>query len=259
MYKAIEQQRAHIKMLDILLEAVPRGCMHTLEFAALVRKAPESERNTPVVAVEAYKVTEPTDLLLNKSFGKYSHHFIVVQISVTKPQLYARVDFQGYQPLNDQPIAQSVVLSCDHAYITRGATSFARVSNGSPGGLTLDAFASLLKIMHRRTPRYDALSRNCLWLTECILYATGRRYADHWREDSIIPSGLERYIQGVIGGSRATAEIYAKDPAARFFVDAGLHVVRGLQWLFTLPAGDSRIRGPDEEIEEILYERKKQE
>jgi hypothetical protein len=238
-----------------MFDTVPHGTgMHTLEFTAMVRKASESDRCTPIVAMDAFKITDVTDVLLNKSFGKYSHHFILVEIGATNPRLYARIDFLGYNPLNDQPVAHSITLSCDHASIIDGAASFARVSNGNPGGLTLDAFASLLEIMHRRTPCYDVFSRNCLWLTECILYATGRRYADHWRAEYIVPLGLGRYIDGVIGATRATAEIYADDDATRFFVDAGLQVLKGVQWFFSLPAGDSRIRYPDEEVGEIIDE-----
>ncbi|KAJ7709545.1 hypothetical protein B0H17DRAFT_1028297 [Mycena rosella] len=108
--------------------------------------------------------------------------------------------------------------------------------------------------MHGRTPKYDVFSRNCLWLTECILYTTGRRYADHWRADYIVPIGLGRYIDGSIGATRATAEIWSNDPATSFFIDAGLQVLKGVQWLFSLPAGNNRIRYPDEEIGEILWE-----
>ncbi|KAJ7172168.1 hypothetical protein C8R46DRAFT_1085001 [Mycena filopes] len=232
----------------------PKGA-HTLDFVKWVRNASESERRLPIVAVEAFKVTDPTDFILNKSSGNYSHHFILVEISDTKRCVYARVDFQGMGPLNNDPIAHSVLISEDRAFIARGATSFAGVANNSPGGPTLDAFASLLEIMHRRTHRYDLLSRNCLWLTESILYASGRRYADHWRAGSVVPQGLSHYIDKKIKATRAVAEIYAKgDPRGAFWLDAGLRVVRGLQWFFTFPAGDSRIRYPDEEIQEILDE-----
>ncbi|KAJ6597249.1 hypothetical protein DFH09DRAFT_1272655 [Mycena vulgaris] len=237
-----------------MLDTVPLGTvMHTVEFVALVHALSDADRRIPIIAMDAYKITEPTDFLLNKSFGKYSHHFILVEIGIA-PTLFARVDFQGYLPLKDEPVAQSVVLSQDRAAIAPGAASFARISNGSRGGPTLDAFASLLEIMHGRTPHYDVFSRNCLWLTECILYATGRRYTEHWRAGHIDPVGLGRYIDGSIGSTRATAEIFADDPAARFFVDAALQVSKGLQWFFSLPAGNNRIRYPDEEIGEIIWQ-----
>ncbi|KAJ7685490.1 hypothetical protein DFH06DRAFT_44663 [Mycena polygramma] len=239
-----------------MFDVVPPGpgqCMHVLDFARLVRKASENERRTPIVAMDAYKVTDSTDVLLNKSFGKYSHRFILVEIAAIK-RVYARVDFQGYQQVDDQPVAQSVKLARDRAELTPSSATFARVCNERPGGLTLAAFASLLEIMHKRTHRYDLLSRNCLWLTECILYATGRRYADHWQAGFINPSGLGQYIEGSIDSSRATAEIHTDGPAACSFVNAALRVSRGIQWLYSLPAGEKRIRLPDEEIEEILCE-----
>ncbi|KAJ7438461.1 hypothetical protein FB451DRAFT_1303479 [Mycena latifolia] len=237
-----------------MLPTIPQeNCIHTLEFAKLVRALPDSDRCIPIVAMDAYKVTDPADFIINKSFGKYSHHYILAEIG-TAPPLFARVDFQGGLPLNDQPVAHSVLLSPDRAAITPGSASFARFSNGSPGGPTLDAFASLLEIMHARTPYYDVFSRNCLWLTECILYTTGRRYADHWRAGYIAPVGLGRYINGLISATMTTAEIYTDDPATRFFIDAGLQMLKGIQWLFTLPAGNSRIRLADEEIGEILWE-----
>ncbi|KAJ7047138.1 hypothetical protein C8F04DRAFT_1248165 [Mycena alexandri] len=237
-------------MLDL-----PQGNqLHTLQFAKLVRNAHETERRLPIVAMDAYKVTEATDFLLNKSSGRYSHHFILVEIG-DEPPIYARVDFQGHNSFRGDPIAHSITLSDDRASLTPGTTSFAGVSNSSPGGPTLDAFATLLEIMHRRTPRYDVLSRNCLWLTESILYATGRRYAEHWRAERVAPLGLQRYIDGVIKATRAVAEIYTDNhPAKSVLLDAGLKVVRGLQWFFTHPAGNSRIRYPDEEIQEILEE-----
>ncbi|KAJ7775175.1 hypothetical protein B0H16DRAFT_1509845 [Mycena metata] len=238
-----------------MLNTIPQDtCMHTLKFVDLVRDASENERRIPIVAMDAYKNTEATDFLLNKSFVKCSHQFIVVEIE-TEPRIYARVDFQGDLPFEDQPIAHSILLSFDRASITLGATSFARFSNGKPGGPTLDAFASLLEIMHRRTHRYDVFSRNCIWFTDSILYATGRRYADHWRADYIAPVGLGRYIDGSIGATRAAAEICTNgDPVGSFIVDTSSQVLKGMQWLFSLPAGESRIRYPDEEIGEILEE-----
>ncbi|KAJ7096496.1 hypothetical protein C8R43DRAFT_1169416 [Mycena crocata] len=237
-----------------MLDALPQGKdLHTIEFVSLVRGASETERRTPIIAMDAYKVTEPSNFLIKKSFGKYSHHFIVVEIA-TEPCLFARVDFQGDLPFNAYSVAHSVILSLDRAALTPASASFARFSNGSPGGPTLAAFASLLDIMHRRTPHYDVFSRNCLWFVECILYATGRRYADHWRTDYIAPAGLERYIHGSIGATRATAEICVEDETARFCIDASLQVLKGMQWFFSLPGGSNRIKYPDEEIGEILNE-----
>ncbi|KAJ7219594.1 hypothetical protein GGX14DRAFT_592920 [Mycena pura] len=237
-----------------MLDTVPQGtCLHVRDFSSRIRNASESDRRAPVVAVDAYKVTEPTDWLLNKSFGKYSHHFILAEIGIEAP-LYVRVDFQGDLPLHGESVAHSVILSYDRPSITPGANSFARMSNGNDGGLTLDAFASLLEIMHRRTPYYDVFARNCLWLTECILDATGRRYAEHWRAGHIDPVGLGSYIDGSIGAVTATAKICHNDPAAQFFIEAGLTMLKGVQWLFSLPAGENRVRYPDEEIGEILWE-----
>ncbi|KAJ7172208.1 hypothetical protein C8R46DRAFT_140918 [Mycena filopes] len=237
-----------------MLDTVPQGtCLHTLEFVEMVRNASDSERRMPIVAMDAYKITGPTDFLLNKSFGKYSHQFIVVEIGPAETRIYARVDFQGDLPFKEQAIAHSIFLSLDRPSLTPGSTSFARFSNGNPGGPTLDAFASLLELMHRRTPNYDVFSRNCIWLTEGILYATGRRYADHWLKDYVEPRGLRRYIEGKISQSRAVAEICANnDAVGSFFIDAAIQTLRGTQWLFSLPAGEARLRLPDEEIIQIL-------
>ncbi|KAJ6624505.1 hypothetical protein B0H10DRAFT_2006241 [Mycena sp. CBHHK59/15] len=198
-------------MLNTIRQNTP---IHTLEFAASIRCAPFSERSIPIVAMDAYRVTEVTDLVLKKTFGKYSHRFILIEIA-TKPSLFARVEFQGYIPLDGQPIAHSIKLSRDLASLIPGSTSFARLANHCAGGLRLGAFATLLEVMHRRTYCYDLLSTNCFWLTEPL--CTG-------------------------------------DPVGRFFVDASLQVLKGCQWLFSLPAGDKRIRYPDEEIWEIIGE-----
>ncbi|KAJ7096483.1 hypothetical protein C8R43DRAFT_263916 [Mycena crocata] len=238
-----------------MFDHLPQGkSLHTIEFVSIVRNASETQRSLPIVAMDAYKVVEPTDFVIQKTKGKYAHHFILVEIGGAEPRMFARVDFQGGLPFDGHRVAHSIMLSLDRATLTPGTVSFARLANGSHGGLTVSAFASLLEIMYRRTPRYDLFSRNCLWFAECILYATGRRYAKHWRSDYIAPIGLGRYVDGSINASRATAEIYSNDEALRFFVDAGLHVVRGLQWFFSLPVGNDRIRLPDEEIGEILHE-----
>ncbi|KAJ7614207.1 hypothetical protein DFH06DRAFT_1146505 [Mycena polygramma] len=187
-----------------MFDVVPPGlgqCMHVLDFARLVRKASETERRTPIVAMDAYKVTDSTDVLLNKSFGKYSHRFILVEIATIK-RVYARVDFEGYQQVDDQPVAQSVRLARDRAELTPSSATFAH----------------------------------------------------HWQTGFINPSGLGQYIEGFIDSSRATAEIHTNGPAACSFVNAALRVSRGIQWLYSLPAGEKRIRLPDEEIEEILCE-----
>jgi hypothetical protein len=181
-----------------MFDALPQGTLlHALEFAARVRKHSNDDRRTPIVAVDGYKITKPADFLVNNSFGKYAHHFTLVEIGTTPP-LFARVDFSGYGPHNDERVAHSVLVSDDRAFIAPGSASFARMSNYRPGGLTLDAFASLLEIMHARTPAYDLFSRNCIWLTECILYAIGRRYVDHWRAGNIDPVGLGHCIDGSI-------------------------------------------------------------
>ncbi|KAJ7286135.1 hypothetical protein C8J57DRAFT_1286821 [Mycena rebaudengoi] len=203
--------------------------------------------------MDAYKITDNTDILLKKTFGKFSHRFILIEIG-TSPLFFARIDFQGDAPLGDQPITQSIILSTDRTSIAPASVSFARMSNPNPGGPTLDAFATLLEIMHRRTYKYDLFSRNCFWMSETILYATGRRYSDYWRAANIEPPPLRRYVEYAIGANTATVEIHHNEPAERFFVDVGLQIVKGIQWLFSYPAGESRIRFPDEEVEGILSE-----
>ncbi|KAJ7085765.1 hypothetical protein B0H15DRAFT_846299 [Mycena belliarum] len=237
-----------------MLDNVPRGSeLHTTVFMALVWELAPSEWAIPIVAMDAFKVTEATDFLLNKTSGKYSHHFILVEIGTTPP-LFARIDFQGWREVQCHSVSQSIRLSAERASLTPGSASFARMSNSGPGGLTLVAFAALLKIMHDRTPRYELLSRNCIWLTECILYATGRRYSKHWRAGHVAPYALEQYVDGAIDAQTETAQIYTENKAGRVFVYGALQMARRVLWLFTLLAGKHRIRLPDEEIEEIVEE-----
>ncbi|KZT72136.1 hypothetical protein DAEQUDRAFT_58553 [Daedalea quercina L-15889] len=246
-------------LANILQIGLDGPCL-TTDFARAVHNASDSIRASPVFAMESFQFTDPNDPLSKHTSGKIVHQFIMVTVHVRDVAgewawTYFRVDFDNNPPPHGR---QNVALSDDHedlrGYWSRGLARIAGVDQPGENGPSLDDIASLLEIMHRRTPGgYDALSRDCLWLTENLLLSTARKYSQHWLAGHCKPEPLRRYTEGNSDVVACIMQLVFHDPISQTVAGTAVRAVRGMQAFFT-QAAPNRIEPHDEEIRLILEE-----
>ena len=209
--------------------------------------------------MESFQSTDPNDTLFKQTSGKVVHQFIMVTVHIGSDVpdqwtwTYFRVDFDN----NPWPHGRQIVaLSDDHedlrGHYSRGLARVAGLNQPRENGPSLDDIASLLEVVHRRTPGgYDGLSRNCLWLTENLLLSTARKYSQHWLAGYCEPEPLRRYTEGNSDAVACIMKLVFHSPIEQAIAGTAVRAVRGIQAFFT-QASPNRIEAHDEEVRLIL-------
>ncbi|PCH43595.1 hypothetical protein WOLCODRAFT_75634 [Wolfiporia cocos MD-104 SS10] len=220
-------------------------CQFT-EFANAVENARQSLRAAPVTAVVSYKIIDPNDQLLRNTLWLFSHQFVVMSIHLKDGPTFIRIDHG--------PDGQYVSFANSWDALQAGAAELGRLSKERQSvhtGPSLDALASLLRIVHARTHGYDVFSRNCFWMTETILFSMARKYSDHWLNGRTSPDALQRYARGQLDALTCATDLSIWHPVGRAIGRTFFGVTRASQSFFTASVPD-RLVPQDAEIDCVL-------
>ncbi|EPS98266.1 hypothetical protein FOMPIDRAFT_1017823 [Fomitopsis schrenkii] len=177
------------------------NALHVTDFANRVC-ASEVKDTARIVSIAMLQSTSAEEFVVQRTNATLGHRFVVATVelkdneSARSVRTFVRVDFWGGDAFQEHPISQVVMLSDDPGVLLLEARELGRVSAGPEcGGPTLGEFASLLEIIHSRTPDYSVLVRNCYWHSETIFLCVTRAYSADWLAGSVTPHALMRWIQ----------------------------------------------------------------
>ncbi|TFY68689.1 hypothetical protein EVJ58_g872 [Rhodofomes roseus] len=256
-----EHRYAPSTLASILQIGIDKPCL-VIDFAHAVHNSSDSIRASPVFAMESFRDSDPTTGLYKATFGHIVHQFIMITVHLRTDQscqplwTYLRVDFEDISHRYPQG-CQTVTFSDDHEGLRRRSDGIGRVEGlhqPVENGPSLDGIASLLEVVHRRTPGgYNCFARNCLWLTENLLLSTALKYSQHWLAGFVKPEALKRYAERRGDAVACVTGMLYHDPFTQPLVGIGVSAWRGAAAFFT-HAGPNRVESHDEDVQLILEE-----
>ena len=240
------------------------GALHVTEFAARVR-ACELKDTVRITSMAMMESTSAEEFIVQKTNATMGHRFVVATIEVKDEasaksvRTFARVDFWGRDAFQEHPVSQVVMLSDDLDVLQHEARELGRISalpepeKHANGGPTLGSFASLLDLLHSRTPDYNVLVRNCYWHSETIFLCVTRAYSADWLAGSVTPPVLVRWIRGECDSVACIIDMAFAGGALENFTAVASTAAGLYRWgLANFAPGDARIAVPEEDIRQIL-------
>ena len=148
------------------------------------------------------------------------------------------------------------MLSDDPDVLQHEARELGRVSarpEHADGGPTLGEFASLLELLHSRTPDYNVLVRNCYWHSETVFLCVTRAYSADWLAGSVTPPVLVGWLQGECDSVACIVNMAFAGGALEKFTTAAAITAGLYRWgLAKFAPGDARMAVPEEDIRQTL-------
>ncbi|KAH9836114.1 uncharacterized protein C8Q71DRAFT_66900 [Rhodofomes roseus] len=234
--------------------------MHVKEFAEHVRTS--SLRDTlRIISFALYQSIATEELIVQQTGGNLGHRFVMVTIELNQEgspdhfRTYARVEFWGKDAFEEHPVSQVVMLSDDSSVFMREARELGHLYPGaSPSGWpTLGEFASLLEVIHSRTPNFNAFVRNCYWYSETIMFCLARRHADAWLAGDVWPESLAQWIKRECDAPACIAGMVFENPVARWGAAVGVGWFRWSMATFpNLVPENERVTYHEVDIEQSL-------
>lgn len=221
-----------------------------IRFAQAVRVS--SLRTSPVTSVALYRTPKP-----NKHFN---HRFILATVCIRTEQhpsginSYIRIEFAKDDLIQGQFSSQKVQFSDSHSSLTRWCNSLAKMvvkPTHKEQGLSLDALASLLEIVHTRISLHDMTGHIRQWLTNLIIMACAREYRDSYIAGHIWSMPLNWYMNGKSDAEHCNKQLWTDDPTIRWVSQKVSSVRRGRKVRLTHDV-EARSSPMDEEIRLVL-------
>jgi hypothetical protein len=131
--------------------------VHELSFTE--RLTPD-ERVLAILKIAIYKVTEPTDWPVKKTFGAWCHHSLVVEV---EGNVFLRLGFNGPERYDDaHRVSQTVRTSSSLTPLVASSRRLAFLENRDHRNLKLSKLARILALTHSYTHSYHPCARNCI-------------------------------------------------------------------------------------------------
>ncbi|PIL35296.1 hypothetical protein GSI_02021 [Ganoderma sinense ZZ0214-1] len=194
-------------------------------FVFLVRNAPDSIRALPITAIESYQKG-------GENTGQVPHRYSIVTIQHHHGRsTYLKLQLRAVEHTHTSVLTAE--LADSHSALVRAqdrrlAALELTPPKPQPGGAvcrgpSLDALAELLDIIQQRAGRYDACSRNCLWLADLVLFGSAVKFREAWlgAEGRLWPDWpLRKYLRGEMDVLAASTQCFLSEHAPRWIAFA---------------------------------------
>ncbi|OCH90082.1 hypothetical protein OBBRIDRAFT_626415 [Obba rivulosa] len=209
-------------------------------------------RLSPITTLALYRTPKPSK--------HFNHRFIIATVRLRTKELphdtesFLRIEFLHDDLVQGESISQIVRFSDSHHALTKGSQWLGKIvakSRHEDKGLSLDAFASLLQIVHARMPLHDMSGRTRQWMTNIIILACAQQYRDQWSAGHIRSAPLRWYMEGKSDAEPCNKQLWTDDPTIRWVSQKVFVVKRGMRAHSAHDTLDC-ISPKDEEMRQVL-------